>query len=295
MSTIVSARFSIPFGELKGPSKREIKVGVIAVLTFITATCLYCLSYQAWVMATTPDLPWTIAIALREWGIWFVLTPVAFRMFATLDTRAAWHRQILAGLALAFVAALVPTIFDQMGDTRSLVSSLALYWPRFVAMTLVIYLLWRSLLRRASAHIEVPLEVSAEVPAATPVPAPVEQPARPETLLVSKGADQCLIRLSDIQHASAAGNYIELTVRDQRYLVRSTMAKLEDLLPSHDYVRIHRSHLVRVDQIERIRTRRSSNGTVHLRSGHTLPLSKTCRAELLRQKVDLPHGTHSSH
>jgi len=112
---------------------------------------------------------------------------------------------------------------------------------------------------------------------------------------VSKGADQCLIRLSDIQHASAAGNYIELWARNQRYLIRSTMGKLEALLASSDYVRIHRSHLVRVDQIERIRTHRSSNGTVHLRSGHTLPLSKGCRSELIRSKVEGTAGFNSSH
>jgi two-component system LytT family response regulator len=64
------------------------------------------------------------------------------------------------------------------------------------------------------------------------------------------------------------------------------MGKLEELLPPRDYVRIHRSHVVRVDQIERIRTRRSSNGSVHLKSGHTLPLSKTCRTELLKHKLE---------
>lgn len=108
----------------------------------------------------------------------------------------------------------------------------------------------------------------------------------PRLLLVSKGADQCLILLADVEHASAAGNYVELWARNQRYLVRSTMTNIEALLAPHDFVRIHRSHLVRVDQIERIRTHRSSNGTVQLRSGQTLPLSKGGRAELLRHKLE---------
>jgi two-component system LytT family response regulator len=279
MSTTISARFPVSFVELKGLSAQEVKFGLIAVLTFIAGTCLYCLSYQAWVMAVTPNLFWTVAIVLRDWGVWFLLTPMAFRIFGILDARARWRQQLIAGVALAFVAALVPTVFDQLSGTRSLISSLVLFWPRFLAMTLVIYLLWRVLPKPSAS-------ASIEARSATEL----VQPVRPETLLVSKGADQCLIRLCDIQHAAAAGNYIELRARDQQYLIRSTMARLEELLPPCDYVRIHRSHLVRVDQIERIRMRRSSNGIVHLRSGHTLPLSKTCRSELLKHKLDSSPG-----
>ncbi|HEY6645125.1 LytTR family DNA-binding domain-containing protein [Povalibacter sp.] len=283
MSGTVSTRFSSLFTEQLGPSREEIKFGVMAVLIFIAGTCLYCLSYQVWVAAITPNLTRTAALSFREWGVWLPLTPLAFRMFRNLDARAPWHQQTLAGVALAFIAALAPTAIDQLTGTRPVISSLALFWPRFVAMALVIYLLWRVLLRRAP-------RASIEPPAT----AARAQPSRPETLLVSKGADQCLIRLSDVQHASAAGNYIELWAGNQRFLVRSTMGKLEELLPPSDYVRIHRSHLVRVDQIARIRTHRSSNGTVHLRSGHTLPLSKGCRAELLGHNQELAAGMDSS-
>src|ERR1044071_5507026 len=76
MGTTVSARFSVPFVELKGLSSQEIKFGLIAILTFIAGTCLYCLSYQVWVMAVTPDLFSTVAVVLRDWGVWFVLTPI---------------------------------------------------------------------------------------------------------------------------------------------------------------------------------------------------------------------------
>lgn len=278
MSTIASPRLSASFCEQPRASQ-EIKVGVLAVLTFIAGTCLYCLSYQAWVAAVTPNLTRTVTIAFREWGVWLLLTPLAFRTFSKLDASARWHHQIVAGVALAFIGALAPAAFDHLTDTRSLASSLALFWPRFVAMVLVVHLLWRVSLRRAP-------QAAAEAPPA--------EPSRPGTLLVSKGADQCLIRLSDIEHASAAGNYIELWARNQRYLVRTTMAKLEELLAASDYVRIHRSHLVRVDQIERIRTHRSSNGDIHLRSGHTLPLSKSGRAELLKHKLEPAAGIDSS-
>jgi hypothetical protein len=282
MSTIVSTKCSVSSSAQPGP--HDVRFGVIAVLLFIASTCLYCLTYQAWVAAVTPNLTRTVTIAFKEWGVWVLMTPVAFRVFRRLDVRVPWLQQTLAGVALAFIAALVPTALDQLSGTRPIASSFAIFWPRFIAMVLVIHLLWRVFLKGGPQAAREAIDA-----------APALQPLRPETLLVSKGADQCLIRLSDIQHASAAGNYIELWARNQRYLIRSTMGKLETLLASSDYVRIHRSHLVRVDQIERIRTHRSSNGTVHLKSGHTLPLSKSCRSELLRSKVEGTAGLNSSH
>jgi hypothetical protein len=275
MCTTASARFSAAFNAQGVPSPQEIKFGVIAVLTFIVGTCLYCLCYQAWVAAVTPNLTRTVSVAVKEWGAWLLLTPIAFRVFRTLDGKTSWQQQALTGVTLAFVAALAPTVIDHVTHIRPAVSSIALFWPRCIAMVLVIYLLWRVLLRRVPQPSSV-----------APSPASDVQHSRPGTLLVSKGADQCLIRLTDVEHASAAGNYIELWARNQRYLVRSTMTNLEALLAPHDFVRIHRSHLVRVDQIERIRTHRSSNGTVQLRSGHTLPLSKGGRAELLRHRLE---------
>jgi hypothetical protein len=215
-------------------------------------------------------------VALHEWGAWLMFAPFAFRVFGLLDAKTSWRRQVIAGIALALCAAVVPIVIDQWTQIRTPLSGIAMFWPRYVGAVIVMYLLWRVFLR------------------ATPEPAPVHDAmeqavtpvARPTTLLVSKGADQCLLRLDEIQHASAAGNYIEIHARHQQYLVRSTMAALEDLLCSNRYVRIHRSHLVRVDEIERIRTQRSSSGTVHLKSGHALPLSKSYRAQLQQHKLE---------
>jgi len=260
------------FGRLR---QDEVRLGLTACGLFLVGTCLYCLSYQAFVFETTPNLARTVTIALREWGIWLLFTPWAFRMFGALETRAAWRQQVIAGLSLAFCAALVPTLIDQVTQTRGVVSSLAIFGPRYLVTVLVIHLLWRVFLK--SGRTDSVEQVQ-----------PVEStPARPSTLLVSKGAAQCLIHIDDIQHVSAAGNYIEIWTHDQHYLLRSTMAKMQDLLCGERYVRIHRSHLVRADVIERIHTQRSGNGRVHLKSGRTLPLSKSCRQQLLRHKLDM--------
>src|SRR5690606_29775863 len=102
--------------------------------------------------------------------------------------------------------------------------------------------------------------------------------------------DQCLIQIDRIECVSAAGNYVELIERGQRYLTRATLKQLEDLLPGDEFIRIHRSHLVRRDEIERIKSQPSGNGTVQLRGGWVLPMSKRYKQALQRYRPVEQYG-----
>jgi DNA-binding LytR/AlgR family response regulator len=94
-----------------------------------------------------------------------------------------------------------------------------------------------------------------------------------------------LIQISRIECVSAAGNYVEIVERGQRYLLRATLKQVEDLLPATEFIRIHRCHLVRRDEIERIKSQPSGNGTVHLRGGQALPMSKKHKQALQRYRA----------
>jgi hypothetical protein len=245
----------------------ETRLGLAAFATFLAATCAYCLTYQAFVAAITPDLGRTLSLALREWGAWALLAPLAMRVFRRARA-PGWRLALVGCVAMGLAAAALPVIADRLTDTRDLGASVALFWPRNVAMAVGMLVIGRVFAHR---------EPAAPV-ASAPNPAPA--PAAPTTLLVSKGADQCLIRIEEIQHVSAAGNYVDIRARDQNYLLRATMADLQSLLPADDFVRIHRSHIVRVREIERIRLERSGSGTVRLRGGAELAISKGYRSKL---------------
>jgi DNA-binding LytR/AlgR family response regulator len=262
----------------RGLRPAEIKAGLVVWALIIAAACSYCLMYQAFVSAVTPDLHRTIVLAMREWGAWLVFAPLAFRTLRSMDARgASWKLYALVGSLTAAAASLVPAIVDQIVRTRTLASSIAIFWPRYLAIALVVYLVWYRFLRGSSG-----------VVAAARSPDPLGQAARPATLLVSKGADQCLIGVGDIQYLVAAGNYIEICARGQRYLLRATLTQLEEILPPGRFVRIHRSHIVEVGQIERISTQRSGSGTVHLRCGATLGMSRSYRPQLQQYRPQQP-------
>jgi DNA-binding LytR/AlgR family response regulator len=72
------------------------------------------------------------------------------------------------------------------------------------------------------------------------------------------------------------------------------MNQLEKMLPMDDFIRVHRSHIVRIANIDRLKVLRSGNGFVHLRGGARVPMSKSYRARLLQQHAGVvEHNGHA--
>jgi two-component system LytT family response regulator len=251
----------------------NVRTALFAWGLFLVGTCAYCLTYQALVWAVTPDVTHTVTLALREWGAWLLVTPLVFGALSrSVGQRGRLReRAIIAALAIA-ATALVPVAVDLATHARGLPASLAIFLPRNVLAFAVTCLVWQVFVRRAE------------------VPAPVAQTeavtaTHPDALLVSKGADQCLVAVDRVQRVSAAGNYVEIHASGHVYLLRATLGQAQTRLPGTRFVRIHRSHIVAVDEIERIRVQRSGSGVVVLRDGSSLPISKRYRAALQRLRA----------
>ncbi len=98
----------------------------------------------------------------------------------------------------------------------------------------------------------------------------------PEILLIKKLGREFLIKTSDIEWVEASGNYANLHLRGSVYPMRITMDKLEKLLPA-DFVRIHRSSIVNLHQIQQVKSLDSGDHEVTLHNGNTLILSRRYR------------------
>ena len=57
------------------------------------------------------------------------------------------------------------------------------------------------------------------------------------------------IPLVQVHWVEAKGDYVLLHAPKRRYMVHATMKTMEERLPAEDFVRVHRSHIVRVDRI----------------------------------------------
>lgn len=92
---------------------------------------------------------------------------------------------------------------------------------------------------------------------------------------VSTGGETAALAPAEIDWVAAAGNYVELHSGGRTTLRRMPLAQVEAALSSHDFVRIHRSILVRRDRIARIRPR-----DVLLHDGTSLRTGSRYRARL---------------
>lgn len=57
---------------------------------------------------------------------------------------------------------------------------------------------------------------------------------------------------TDILWVEAYGDYVKIKTEDKVYTVYSTLKAIEDKLPRNEFVRVHRSYIVRIDKIKNI-------------------------------------------
>lgn len=110
-------------------------------------------------------------------------------------------------------------------------------------------------------------------------PAP-PSPASAGHITVEKAGRLVLLSLAEIDWVRAAGNYVELHARGDVYLVRNTLARAADHLPSPPFLRTHRAILVNADRITHIDALATGEHCVVLRDGTRLPLSRRYRRRL---------------
>ena len=60
------------------------------------------------------------------------------------------------------------------------------------------------------------------------------------------------VKSTDILFVEALKDYVVINLGDVRYTIHSTMKDIEKKLPSSDFIRVHRSYIVRLDKINAI-------------------------------------------
>lgn len=99
-------------------------------------------------------------------------------------------------------------------------------------------------------------------------------------LVVHERGRSCIVPIADVVRLSASGNYVEVHTRERRHLVRATLARLSQRLDPAEFLRVHRSHLVRADFIATTEPWAHGDVRLVLRDGAELMLSRRYRALL---------------
>jgi two-component system, LytTR family, response regulator len=100
-------------------------------------------------------------------------------------------------------------------------------------------------------------------------------------LLIKDGDKEILLPVKKIEWIEAAEYYCCIHAQGHRYMLRETITDLAARLDPQNFVRIHRSSIVSIDQIKEIYREGLDEGSISLLSGRSLKMSKAGRRRLV--------------
>jgi len=100
-------------------------------------------------------------------------------------------------------------------------------------------------------------------------------PAQHERIVVKTGTKVKIIPVHDVQYLEADDDYVSIHTQEGSFLKNKTMSFFEQTLDPRQFVRVHRSYILSVQQITRIDPYEKDAHIAILKSGAKIPVSKT--------------------
>jgi two-component system LytT family response regulator len=104
----------------------------------------------------------------------------------------------------------------------------------------------------------------------------------PEILPIRLGRETLRLPVASIDWVDAAGDYMCVHAEGRTHVVRATMKQFEERLDPADFQRIHRSTIVNVRRIRKLKPHTNGEYFLTLEGGHELKLSRSYRDRLQR-------------
>lgn len=101
-----------------------------------------------------------------------------------------------------------------------------------------------------------------------------------DRLVVKSRGRIAIVRPEELEWVEAAGNYVRLHVANESHLMRETMTRMAERLPTGEFLRVSRSAIVRVDHIKALKRRDHGEYTIVLRDGTKVKSSRSYADEL---------------
>ncbi len=98
-------------------------------------------------------------------------------------------------------------------------------------------------------------------------------------LPIKDGQQTYLVSFDDIDWIDAAGDYMCVHAGGQTHILRSTMKELDQKL-SGQFVRIHRSTIVNLAKVDRVKSLPKGESLLHLKDDVTLKVSRNFRSSI---------------
>ncbi len=103
-----------------------------------------------------------------------------------------------------------------------------------------------------------------------------------ERVVIRSAGRVVFLRVEDVAWFEAYGNYVRLHAGNESHLLREKMNTLESQLDPGKFVRIHRSTIVKIDEVKELRSSASGDHVLVLKNGSRLSTSRGYQQALMR-------------
>jgi two-component system, LytTR family, response regulator len=109
---------------------------------------------------------------------------------------------------------------------------------------------------------------------------PIAKEDETGTVFIKSGPHTYQVKIGDILYLEKDGNYITVHLKDKQILIRENMGDIFDMVPTTEFVRVHKSFVVAAKHISMIEVHQLSI------NGVKIPIGSTYR-ELLKERLGL--------
>lgn len=108
----------------------------------------------------------------------------------------------------------------------------------------------------------------------------IRQPEERTRIVVREGGNIRIIPVNDVAYLEAYDDYVKIFTGKEMFLKKKTLSFYEKNLDPEQFVRIHRSYIIRLSQLTRVEPLEKDSHVALLKTGVRVPLSKTGYAKL---------------
>lgn len=105
-----------------------------------------------------------------------------------------------------------------------------------------------------------------------------------DRIVIKNGTKILIVSVEEINYFEAQDDYVALYTHGKKYLKQLTMKYLAEKLPSDKFVRVHRSYIVAIDQIDKLEAFSKDTYLAILKTGEKISVSRS-GYQLLREKL----------
>lgn len=106
------------------------------------------------------------------------------------------------------------------------------------------------------------------------------QPDEQTRVVIKDGSEIRIIPTNQITYLEAYDDYVKIHTTKGTFLKKKTMSAFEQSLPSQQFMRIHRSYIINLDELTKIESWEKNSYIAILKSGAKIPISRNSYSDL---------------